>query len=68
MIEKELGVKPELVPGGIGQFEVFVDDEKVVGKDEVSFFSKLLGNKGIPDHDRVIEALRATLPGQEAPA
>ncbi len=52
-------MKPELVPGSIGQFEVFVDDEMVVGKDEVSFFSKLMGNKGIPAHDKVIQTLRA---------
>jgi hypothetical protein len=46
------------VSGKIGQFEVFVDNELVIGKEQVSLWKKLLGNRGIPPQDRVFDALR----------
>lgn len=48
-----------MVPGGLGQFEVLIDDEVVIGKEPVGLWAKLFGNKGIPEPNRVVEALRA---------
>lgn len=46
------------MPGKVGQFEVFVDDELVIGKEQVSVWKALLGNKGIPAKEKVLDAVR----------
>lgn len=51
-------MKAQLVPGKPGQFEVFVDGQLVVGKEQVSFLARLLGNKGIPAEEKVLALLR----------
>jgi len=49
------------VPGKPGQFEVFVDDQLVVGKEQVSFLARLLGNKGIPPEEKVLALLKGRI-------
>lgn len=53
-----MGEKPKLVPGKVGQFEVFVDGQLVVEKDQVGLWAKLLGNKGIPSDEKVLQLLK----------
>ncbi len=49
-LEKELGIASELIKGGGGEFIVTADGSQVFSKKEVGRF---------PEHDEVIEALKA---------
>jgi len=63
-IKKELGISAKLRPGRAGQFEVFIEGELVIGKEQVGFLQKLLGNKGIPADEKVITLLKARQTGE----
>jgi len=45
--------------GASGQFDVFVDGEVVATKHAVGLLARLRGNKGFPDDDEAVEAVRA---------
>jgi hypothetical protein len=47
--------------GSRGQFDLFIDGEKVVTKRSVSLLSRLLGDKGFPDEATAVAAVRAHL-------
>jgi hypothetical protein len=47
--------------GSRGQFDLFIDGEKVVTKRSVSLLSRLLGDKGFPDEATAVAAVRARL-------
>jgi len=49
-IEKDLGVKPELIRGSNGVFDVVVDGQLIYSKAETGQF---------PEHDEIIKDLRA---------
>lgn len=50
-IEKELGVKPQVVQGGRGEFTVWVGDKQVAQKGLIFF----------PSNKKVVEAVRREL-------
>ena len=41
-----------------GQFEVYLDDELLVEKENVSLWKALLGNRGIPSNEKVLKLLK----------
>ena len=49
-LEKELGITPELIKGGGGEFILAADGTQVFSKKEVGRF---------PEHEEVIEVLKA---------
>ena len=49
-LEKELGITPELIKGGGGDFIVTADGAQVFSKKEAGRF---------PDHEEILEALKA---------
>ena len=49
----------ELQVGSRGQFDVLVDGDVVVTKDKVGFFARIRGDKGFPDEDRAVAAVKA---------
>lgn len=52
--------------GSPGQFEVFADDELVIGKDEkAGLWEHLFGNRGYPTPERVVELLEKRLKTQQ---
>jgi hypothetical protein len=48
-------------PGGRGQFDVMVDGEVVSTKHPVSAIARLRGDKGFPDDDEAVAAVRNKL-------
>ena len=61
-IQQKLGLKVLLEMGGPGQFDVFADDELVVGKDKkAGLWEHLFGNQGFPTPERVVELLEERL-------
>jgi hypothetical protein len=50
-IEKELGVTPSVVIGGMGEFSVLADDEVILKK----------GVFGLPSEAKIVEAVRKSL-------
>ena len=58
-IEKELGIKAEIVPGSLGQFDVEADGQVIASK-EKGLLKRAFGNPW-PDPQVVIEALRARM-------
>jgi len=51
LIKQETGVEPELVPGGRGEFTVWVGEAQVAQKTALGF----------PSEDEVLAAVRQTL-------
>jgi hypothetical protein len=63
-IHQKLGFKVFLEMGGPDQFDVFVDDELLVGKDEnAGIWEHSFGNRGFPTPERVVELLEERLKG-----
>ena len=52
-----------IAPGGRGQFDVIVDGAVVATKHPVSAIAKLRGDKGFPDDDEAVAAVRTHLAG-----
>jgi hypothetical protein len=50
-----------ITPGGKGQFDVLVDGEVVATKHQVSAIGRLRGDKGFPDDDEALAAVRTHL-------
>jgi hypothetical protein len=60
-LKEKLGVEALLAVGGKGQFDVLVDGEVVASKHGVGAIAKLLGAKGFPTEDEVLDAVRRKL-------
>ena len=50
-----------IAPGAKGQFDVFVDGDVVATKHTVSALARVRGDKGFPDDDDAVAAVRAKL-------
>jgi hypothetical protein len=56
LIEEKTGVRPEVVPGGRGEFTVWVGDQKVAGK----------GPDGFPTERQIARAVQEALAAKQA--
>ena len=64
-IHQKLGLKVLLEMGGPDQFDVFADDELLVGRDKnAGLWEYLFGNRGFPTPENVVELLEERLAGQ----
>lgn len=50
-----------IAPGNKGQFDVIVDGDVVASKHGVGVVGRLKGDKGFPDDDEAVEAVRRKL-------
>jgi len=61
-IHQKFGIKVSLEMGGPGQFDVFADDELLIGKDKnAGLWEHLFGNQGFPTPERVVQLLEERL-------
>ena len=54
-------MKVRIEPGHKGQYDVIVDGDVVATKHPVGAIARLKGDKGFPDDDEAVEAVRRKL-------